>query len=153
MKFGVTIILAGVIALSGAQTVNAQTSAVKTAIDASNKKFGAAVAAGDTKALGTIYADDATVMPPNSEPVQGRQAIEGLFGMLVTAGIKGAVLTALEVEAHGDTAIEAGTYSLKDATGKEVDRGKYVAIWKRVKGQWKMHRDIWNSNVPAAAPK
>ena len=95
----------------------------------------------------------ATVMPPNSEPVKGRQAIEGLFGMLVTAGIKGATLTAQEVEAHGETAIETGTYSLKDATGKEVDRGKYVAVWKRQKGEWKMYRDIWNSSLPMAAPK
>jgi hypothetical protein len=55
MRFGVTAILAGVLAFSGAQTVAAQTAAVKAAIDASNKKFGAAIAAGDTKALGTIY--------------------------------------------------------------------------------------------------
>jgi uncharacterized protein (TIGR02246 family) len=153
MRFGVTAILAGVLAFSGAQTVAAQTAAVKAAIDASNKKFGAAIAAGDTKALGTIYTDDAMVMPPNSEAVKGRQAIEGLFGMLVTSGIKGAVLTAQEVEAHGESATELGSYSIKDATGKEIDRGKYVAIWKRVKGEWKMHRDIWNSNLPAAAPK
>ena len=154
MRFGVTVILAGAMALSGAHMLSAQAGgAVKAAIDASNKKFGAAIAAGDTKALGTIYTDDATVMPPNSEAVKGRQAIEGLFGMLVTAGIKGAVLTAQEVEAHGETAVEVGTYSIKDATGKEIDRGKYVATWKRVKGEWKMHRDIWNSNLPVAAPK
>lgn len=155
MKFGVTTILACAcaIALSGSHTLIAQTAAVKAAIDASNQKFGAAVAAGDPKALGTIYTDDATVLPPNSEAVKGRQAIEGVFGALIAAGIKGVTLTAQEVEAHGDTATEIGTYSIKDATGKELDRGKYVAIWKRVKGQWKMHRDIWNSSLPAAAPK
>jgi uncharacterized protein (TIGR02246 family) len=141
-------------ALSGAHMLSAQAGgAVKAAIDASNKKFGAAIAAGDAKAVGAIYTDDATVMPPNSEAVKGRQAIEGLFGMLVTAGVKGAVLTAQEVEVHGDTATEVGSYSIKDATGKEIDRGKYVATWKRVKGEWKMHRDIWNSNLPVAAPK
>jgi uncharacterized protein (TIGR02246 family) len=154
MRFGITAILAGAIALSGAQMLSAQAGgAVKAAIDASNKKFGAAIAAGDAKAVGAIYTDDATVMPPNSEAVKGRQAIEGLFGMLVTAGIKGAVLTAQEVEVHGDTATEVGTYAIQDATGKEIDRGKYVATWKRVKGEWKMHRDIWNSNLPVAAPK
>jgi uncharacterized protein (TIGR02246 family) len=154
MRFGITAILAGAIALSGAHMLSAQAGgAVKAAIDASNKKFGAAIAAGDAKAVGAIYTDDATVMPPNSEAVKGRQAIEGLFGMLVTAGVKGAVLTAQEVEVHGDTATEVGSYSIKDATGKEIDRGKYVATWKRVKGEWKMHRDIWNSNLPVAAPK
>jgi ketosteroid isomerase-like protein len=57
------------------------------------------------------------------------------------------------VEAHGETATEVGTFSIRDAGGKEVDRGKYVAVWKRVQGQWKMHREIWNSSLPVQAPR
>jgi ketosteroid isomerase-like protein len=37
---------------------------------------------------------------------------------------------------------------LKD--GKVADRGKYVVIWKRVGGEWKLHRDIWTTSLPAA---
>jgi hypothetical protein len=28
-----------------------------------------------------------------------------------------------------------------------IDEGKYVVVWKRVGGQWKLHRDIWTSSV------
>jgi hypothetical protein len=31
-----------------------------------------------------------------------------------------------------------------------LDQGKYIVIWKREKGQWKLHRDIFNSSVPAS---
>jgi uncharacterized protein (TIGR02246 family) len=132
--------------------VSAQNAAVKAAIDANNKKFGAAVAAGNAAGVAGLYTDDAMVLPPNGESVSGRAAIEKLFGTLVAAGIKEITLTATEVEAHGDAATEIGMYSVKDGTGKEIDRGKYMVAWKRVQGQWKLHRDIWNSNLPAAAP-
>ena len=91
-------------------------------------------------------------MPPNSEPVKGRPAIEKLFQMMMAAGINGVSLTAQEVEAHGNIATEVGAYSVKDSTGKELDRGKYMVVWKRIEGQWKLHRDIWNSSNPAMAP-
>jgi len=138
--------IAAAVALPSAAA--AQNSAVKAAIDANNKKFGAAIAAGNAASVSGLFTDEAVVMPPNGEKVLGRPAIEKLFQMLFAAGIKDITLTAQEVEAHGDTATEVGVYSVKDGTGKEIDRGKYVVIWKRVQGQWKLHRDIWNSNLP-----
>jgi ketosteroid isomerase-like protein len=51
---------------------------------------------------------------------------------------------------HGDTALEVETYALIGEGGKTLDTGKYVVVWKRQGGQWKIHRDIWNTNAPAA---
>lgn len=151
----VTAVLAGVLVIGfgAAASLLAQGGAVKAAIDASNKKFGTAVAAGSAKGVADLYTDDALVLPPNGEAVKGRPAIEKLFEAMIVAGVKGATLTAQEVEGHGDTATEVGAYSVADAAGKELDRGKYVVVWKRVQGQWKLHRDIWNSNMPMPAPK
>jgi hypothetical protein len=28
------------------------------------------------------------------------------------------------------------------------DRGKYIVIWRKVGCQWKLHRDIFNTNMP-----
>ncbi len=142
-----------VFALVASPSVTAQAGSVKAAIDASNKKFGAAVAAGNAAGVAALYTDDAMVLPPNGESVRGRPAIEKLFQGLIAAGIKQATLTAQEVEGHGDTATEVGAYSVKDAAGTELDRGKYVVVWKRVKGEWKLHRDIWNSNMPMPGMK
>jgi ketosteroid isomerase-like protein len=33
--------------------------------------------------------------------------------------------------------------------GQVIDNGKYVVLWRREAGQWKLHRDIWNSSQPA----
>lgn len=142
-----------VIALAGSPTAIAQTGTVKAAIDVSNKTFSEALAAGNAAGVAALHTEDAMLLPPNSEAVSGRPAIEKLFAAFVAAGLKGVTLTSQEVEAHGETATELGAYSIKDATGKEVDRGKYIVLWKRVKGEWKLHRDIWNSNLPVGAPR
>ncbi len=153
MKSRAATVVAFVIALVASPPVTAQTGAVKAAIDAANKKFGAAAAAGSASGLAALFTDDAMVLPPNGESVRGRPAIEKVFQGLIAAGIKQVTLTAEEVEGHGDTATEVGAYSVKDAAGTEVDRGKYVVVWKRVKGEWKLHRDIWNSNMPMPGVK
>ena len=143
----------GILTAGIPSNASAQNAAVKAAIDAANKKFGEALAAGNTAAIAGLFTDDAIVMPPNGETVTGRPAIEKLFQALVAAGIKDIALTAKELESHGDAATEIGVYSVKDGTGKEIDRGKYMVSWKRVQGQWKLHRDIWNSNLPQGMPK
>ena len=64
-------------------------------------------------------------------------------------GIKTAELESVELDGQGDTAIEVGRYRLGSESGQVLDEGKYVVIWKQVDGQWKLHRDIWNTSVPA----
>ena len=72
--------------------------------------------------------------------------------MAVDSGIKGVTVTTLEVEVSGDTAHEVGTYGLMGDGGKVLDAGKYVVVWKREDGKWKLHRDIWNTSVPSSKP-
>jgi len=40
---------------------------------------------------------------------------------------------------------EIGTFSLmtKDPTPKEIS-GKYLVVWEKVRGEWKLAADIWN---------
>jgi uncharacterized protein (TIGR02246 family) len=131
---------------------SAQSGDVRSAIEAVNVKFGAAWGKKDAAALAALYTANATVMAPNGAPVAGSQAILEFWkaGLAVLPPV--GKLTTAEVEAHGDTAHEVGTYELSAADGKVIDKGKYIVIWKREGGQWKMHRDIWNSDLPAAAP-
>ena len=53
-----------------------------------------------------------------------------------------------------DGVTETGTYEMFVDKNVSVDKGKFIVLWKQVDGKWKMHRDIWNSDmpVPAAAP-
>jgi uncharacterized protein (TIGR02246 family) len=134
--------------LSSSQSVETQGNA-RAAIEAANKKFSAAYASGKAGDVAAMYTADAVAFPPNSDVVKGRDGLQKLWQGMIDSGAKAVDLTTTEVEAHGDTAHEAGTYSVKDAAGKVVDHGKYIVIWKQQQGQWKLHRDIWNTSMPA----
>ena len=55
-------------------------------------------------------------------------------------------VTTLDVKALGPAAArEIGTFSLKTKgpTPQEIT-GKYVVVWEKVGGDWKLAADIWN---------
>jgi ketosteroid isomerase-like protein len=62
-------------------------------------------------------------------------------------GIKTATLEIQELEQHGDTVIDVGLYTLKSADDAVLDQGKYIVVWKNEDGNWKIHRDIFNSSL------
>jgi uncharacterized protein (TIGR02246 family) len=125
---------------------------VKAAIDSQNTAWGAAVAKGDAAALAALYTETAKAYPPNGPAVAGRAAIGELFGGMLASGIRSIKLTASEVTGSGDSAQEVGTYVVKSPDGAVAEQGKYIVLWKKEGGQWKLHRDIWNSDAPAAKP-
>jgi len=144
--------LAFLIALSlllklGAAT--AQPSAIRGVIEAGNKQWSTAFSTGDSAALAAMYTPNAQLLPMHTEIVSGREAIQQFWQGVMASGVKGAALTTLEVDEQGETAYEVGKYELRGEGNKVLDHGKYVVVWKREQGQWRLHRDIWNSTLPA----
>lgn len=125
---------------------------IRTAIQDVGKEFSAHVKKGDAVAIAGMYSSTAKVLPPNGELTEGRANIQKLWQGAIDSGMRDLSFEVLEVVKKGDTVYEVGKYSVKDAAGKEVDRGKYVVIYKREGGKWKLHRDIWNSSMPLPAP-
>ncbi len=123
---------------------------VKAAIETQNKAWGAAVAKGDADAIAALYTETAKAYPPNGPVVAGRAAIRELFAGMLASGIRSVTLTASEVTGAGDSAQEVGTYVIRTPDGQLADEGKYIVLWKKEGGGWRLHRDIWNSNAPAA---
>ena len=119
------------------------------AIDAANAAFVKAFLAGDAKAVSELYTDDAQVIAPGAEVVRGRAAIAAFWAgaMKTTRGVR---LETTAVESSGDLAVEDGVGHLVASDGKQSS-DRYVVVWKRVAGSWRLHRDIWNAG-PAAAP-
>jgi uncharacterized protein (TIGR02246 family) len=115
------------------------------------QQFAAAFKARDAAALADFYSADALVLPPNAELVRGRDGARGLWEHVFTLGVSEVRLDILEVDEHGDLAIEVGRATLFAEGGAVVDEGKYVVVWRKDTGAWKMHRDIWNSSRPAGA--
>lgn len=120
-------------------------------IKANNKALGAAVAAGNAGAVGKMYTKTARLLPPDTALVKGTKAITAFWQGAIDSGIKGATLKSQEVEVlGGSTAIEVGSYTL--ATPGGPAKGKYIVVWKKDGKEWKLHRDIFNSDGAPAAP-
>ena len=127
--------------------------AAKTAIDASNAEFGTLAGKMDSVGLAALYTSDAKFMVPNMPAFSGRANIQsGFAGMFAETGQIGLKLTANEVSGNEEMVSEVGTYSMTDKNGKEIDKGKYIVLWKMEDGKWKIHRDVFNSDMPLMAP-
>lgn len=96
------------------------------------------------------YTADAIVMPPNAEAVTGRDAIAAMLGAFPP--LSNVMFEAQEIHGLGDLAVVRGTYSLTmsppDAEPIQ-DRGKYIELWRKRNGIWRVARDIFNSDLPA----
>jgi uncharacterized protein (TIGR02246 family) len=126
---------------------------VRKSLEEANAKFCEALRQGDTAAVASLYTDDARLLPPNSEIIQGKQDVETFWGGAMQMGVKDAILTTVDVIGMGDMVFEIGKYVLTiQPEGQDAveDSGKYIVLWKKVAdGEWKLHVDIWNTNLPA----
>ena len=112
--------------------------------------FETAVSKSDSIGLANLYTTDTKWMNPNAPAVEGRTALVSKISQDLQAGIGSAKLTTAEVWGDENYVTEEGNYKLFAKDGKEIDKGKYLILWKRVDGKLMFHRDIYNSDLPAA---
>ena len=128
-------------------------SQIRPAIEEGNAKFGEAFRQGDSGAVAALYTDDAILLPPNSETIQGKEGIDAFWSGAIQMGVKNAVLSTVNLVDMGDFVCEIGKYELTiQPEGQEAfeDHGKFLVIWKQeTDGNWKLHIDIWNTSMPA----
>jgi uncharacterized protein (TIGR02246 family) len=122
---------------------------VRDAVNEGNRKLGSAVARKDYAAMAALYTENAMVLPPDGEIVSGRPAIEEFWRSAASAlGLTDAALKTRDLEVAGDTAYEVGEASLTVGSGQVTV--KYLVVWVRGSdGDWRLHRDIWNT-MPTA---
>ena len=125
------------------------TTDVANEIALANKGFMKAFNNGDAGALAANYTTNAKLFPSNSEVIVGQESIKGFWNAVINMGIKKALLETVTAESQGDVAVEEGTYKLFLEGDQIADKGKYIVIWKKENGQWKLQKDIWNTNNPA----
>lgn len=114
-------------------------------------------AAKDTDKVAALYADDATVMLPDTPVMTGKAAI--------SAGFKGAGSdpnfalsiqnTSVEVSKGGDLGYVRGTYMVHQTDPKTkkatMEKGNYVLVYKKqADGSWKIVADTAIPEAPAA---
>jgi ketosteroid isomerase-like protein len=120
---------------------------VRKEIDKGNQSFMAVVRNGNADAFKNVYADDAVLMPSHTPAIQGIDGIKDFFGGAFKAGVNKAELVTVDLQASDDFAAETGKYKLF-AGNTVADEGKYVVVWKKVGEDWRIYRDIFNSDLP-----
>jgi len=112
------------------------------------------VSAGDAKGAGSLYMEDAQLMPQGASTLVGRSAITGFYSAAFAGGVAAAKFTVLE--AHGDesSASYIGRFEIFARTEEglllKVDGGRNHGLWRKDAGVWKLHRDIFNRETEPA---
>jgi uncharacterized protein (TIGR02246 family) len=128
----------------------AQTAAADSAaIHRLSRQFSAAYMRGDAAAMAELYTSDAVIFPERSDWITGREAIRRYWTLKPGRRVTRHVLTPTRIVVDGEHAYDYGNFEItgeRDGTAWGPFRGKYVVVWRRDRGRWRMALDIWNSS-------
>jgi uncharacterized protein (TIGR02246 family) len=149
---GARWIVAGIlIPLTGCSPEQQQVSAA-TAAEAIWKEYSESLNSGDLERWLALWTEDGVQMPPDEPAIAGKDNIRARNEAVLDKFTLDIGVTNQEVEAAGDFAYSRGTYKArlmpKEGGAPVAVNGKYLTILARQPdGSWKIHRDIFNSNV------
>lgn len=140
----------GVSACAGSSGTDA--AAAEQAIRGHVAQWNEALATNNDSLIVSLHAADAVVMPPNHAALTGHDEIGAFWRQIGTldADLRIAV-ESVDVADGGDIAVEQGTWTITVPMpeGAHSDNGKYIVVWTKEGGEWKVKRDIWNSDLLA----
>jgi len=111
------------------------------------KDFSQHVMNSDYEKIATAYTDDGKIFPDRTDILSGRERIKKYWTLPEGVQTSHHKIMPEEISIVKNTAYDYGYYEgkTKRADGSEVSwKGKYVIVWKKVKGDWKIYLDIWN---------
>jgi uncharacterized protein (TIGR02246 family) len=115
------------------------------AVEATVSRYVEATNHGDAEALAALYDDDAVLLPPDHQPIRGRNAIGQFWRQGTDEGLQ---VTTLRLDVGGGIGYIVGQYTLPETDEEPADSGKTVMCLRRQRdGSWKVTADIWNSSV------
>ncbi|KUO66828.1 MAG: hypothetical protein APF83_08050 [Lutibacter sp. BRH_c52] len=131
--------------------VKADMASIKAEIQALENDWAAADNARDANAIAAFYSDDAMSMSNNAPMKVGKAAIQKEMEESLAKRTQGETVAYETLEVFGDenTVTEIGTAISKDASGKVIRTGKYIAIWEKRDGKYICIRDIYNTDAAA----
>lgn len=116
-------------------------------IQKANEVFMETFRSGDADAMAGLYTSDGILYPSNSEPLRGTENIKKFWVGVYESGLTDTQLETVSALAYGSIAIEEGKVTLyvgEQVVGVE----KFIVIWHKENGKWKLHQDIFNSSMP-----
>ncbi|MGB5322629.1 YybH family protein [Lutimonas sp.] len=94
---------------------------------------------GDSIALGNMYTEDAEIIPSTV----GRKNIIKVFGSMIRDSITGSSFKTTKLWGNDQLLVEDGTGTWFHTNGTVVGSGRYLLVWKKDDGKWKILRDTW----------
>ena len=94
---------------------------------------------GDSIALGDMYTEDAEIIPSTV----GRENITKVFGRMIRDSITGSSFKTTKLWGNDQLLVEDGTGVWSHENGTVVSNGRYLLVWKKDDGNWKILRDTW----------
>ena len=94
---------------------------------------------GDSIALGHMYMMDAEIIPSTV----GRDNIIKAFGSMIRDSITGSSFKTTHLWGNDQLLVEDGTGTWYRTNGEAVGSGRYLLVWKKDDGKWKILRDTW----------
>ncbi len=97
--------------------------------------------------IAALQAQNAVLLAPGADIMQGRDVIRGAWeGMGTTIPGTSWEPVMAKVSSSGDMAYVYGTASAVDADGNATPM-KYLEVWVKIDGEWKVAADVFNANV------
>ena len=109
------------------------------AVKALSEGIVAAETAMDTEAALAFWAPDAIVQPSGAPQIQGTEALRQMYDQFFSqVAAFASTPTTYEIAASGDMAWEYGVNYITfiGPDGEFVDVGKYLAVWRKMDGEW-----------------
>lgn len=112
------------------------------------KSFSAFVMNSDYENIANSYTSDGKIFPNNKRIIAGKNDIKKYWTL--PDGVKTSYhkITPSEIKIIGDEAYDYGYYegaTLRKNGTTSNWKGKYVIVWRKIDGEWKIYLDIWNS--------
>lgn len=119
----------------------------KQSIREASKRFSKAYIEQDFETMANSYTKDAKLIPLGIPIVEGREAIKARWMLGKETKILSHSMDDSEIKIIGNHAYDYGYYAGTSKKGNEAVsewKGKYVVVWKKEEGTWRMYIDIWN---------
>ncbi|HEY1872081.1 MAG TPA: DUF4440 domain-containing protein [Chitinophagaceae bacterium] len=126
---------------------------MKNIIDKKDADWAKAVTTQDSAGMLHHYCTDGKIFPPNAAPVIGQAAIASFISNVMKFAIKRYKDETTALYGNADNLIEEGNYTMGDNKGNVLDSGKYIAIWRKEDGDWKIYSNMYNSSIPSVTTK
>jgi|GEM_PF-1634082 len=122
-------------------------------IDIADRRFESKWRKKDHVGISMEYTENGVFMKPGVKPCIGRKAIAAEFKKSVQ-GVDKVEFFQDELEFYGDLTSAYQRAHMKgyvDSKKEHIFEGSYIIYWKKVNGEWLIHHDMFNADLPAQA--